>query len=353
MSVQQSFIRNASLKHLNSFGLELKADYLFELEQVQQLPALFEWVKAKQLSWLIIGSGSNLLLTEDFKGLVILNRLRGVQVEDNAQAIQLTVAAGEDWQHLVQWTISQGLPGLENLALIPGTAGAAPVQNIGAYGLEFADCCHAVSYFSFDDFSVQRLTAAECEFGYRDSIFKRRLKNQGLITEVELSLAKAWRASIHYAGLDRLAPSASAQQVFDTVCQLRKAKLPNPTLLGNAGSFFKNPVIAQEQVDSLVNQYPKLVHYPAAGGQRKLAAGWLIDHLGLKGYRIGDAAVHQEQALVLVNHGHASAAQLLSLCQYIRNQVWQAFGIVLEPEVRFIGADGEVAPDSVLGRPNE
>ncbi|UPW19127.1 UDP-N-acetylmuramate dehydrogenase [Agarivorans sp. TSD2052] len=345
--------RQVSLRKFNSFGLDAKATFLFELDSQQQLPALFQYIRRHKLSWLIVGGGSNLLMLSDFDGLVIVNRMMGVTVDDSAEQTVLTVSAGENWHELVSWTVDNGYNGLENLALIPGTVGAAPVQNIGAYGLEIARYCSAVTYFDVATGQTKRLTGQACQFSYRDSIFKQSLKDQIVICEVELRLPTLWAPLIEYSGLNQLPANASARQVFDKVCELRASKLPDPEVLGNAGSFFKNPIINQQKLTSLLALYPDLPYYSADEGFSKVAAGWLIDYLGLKGFRVGDAAVHKEQALVLVNHGFASAADLIALCKVVRAKVWQAFAIVLEPEVRFIGAIEEVPPSSVLGQPNE
>ncbi|GDY27232.1 UDP-N-acetylenolpyruvoylglucosamine reductase [Agarivorans sp. Toyoura001] len=352
MTLPFPLLENVCLRRYNSFGLNANARYLFELNNAQDLPQLFTWINQQQLPWITIGSGSNLLLLENFKGVVIVNQLQGIEVEEQAQHFNISVAAGEDWHEFVKWTIEHGYFGLENLALIPGTLGASPVQNIGAYGLELADVCSEVEFFHLETQSLKRLNSEQCEFNYRDSIFKQSLKGKVVITNITLCLAKQWSAKLSYSGLNQLPVTASAKQVFDKVCELRNSKLPDPSKLGNAGSFFKNPIISRLRLEELLTRFPALPHYSTTTSDVKVAAGWLIDQLGLKGHRIGDAAVHQEQALVLVNIQQASANNVLDLCRHIRQQVWQQFSILLEPEVRFIGELGEVQPNSVLGLPN-
>ncbi|WP_026959631.1 UDP-N-acetylmuramate dehydrogenase [Aliagarivorans taiwanensis] len=334
--------RDVALDALNSFGLNARADFFFELNDKAQLPGLFAWLQQHSLPLLLLGEGSNVLLTGDFKGLVLSNRLKGVEVEETDEQVILDIAAGENWHELVQWCLANSYYGLENLALIPGNVGAAPVQNIGAYGVEIAQRCLAVEYFDLETGQLQWLSEADCKFGYRDSIFKHALKGRALITQVRLALPQSWEPVVSYGPLAKLGDDADAEQIFDTVVATRSAKLPDPSQLGNAGSFFKNPVVEQAKLDALLAAHPELPHYPAAQQRYKLAAGWLIDSLGLKGFQLGGAAVHKDQALVLVNTGSAVAADILALCQHVRQQVWIRYGVELEPEVRFIGERGEV-----------
>ena len=352
MSVVSSIQLDVDLSPYNTFGLAARAHYFVELKHVDDIGELLVWASTKKLPWMVIGGGSNLLLLEDYCGLVIINQMRGIECLEKPDSYIIQAAAGEDWHQFVQWTIKQGMPGLENLALIPGTVGASPVQNIGAYGIELADVCSEVEFYSLLSNSVEILRNQQCRFAYRDSIFKTELKDRAIISKVTFELSKSWLAKREYGGLKRLAEGVSAQAVFDEVCKMRISKLPDPKLLGNAGSFFKNPLVSQEHLESLLTRFPEMPNYPAGKGKTKLAAGWLIDKLGLKGYSIGDAAVHQDQALVLVNKAHAEARDILSLCRHIRQQVWQAFDVLLEPEVRFIKRSGEIEPSIVLGIPD-
>lgn len=339
---------NASLLKLNTLALDAYCLWLAEVELIADLSALRSDAELNTLPRLNLGGGSNVMFTTDFHGLVVLNRLKGITAQDQGDHWLLHVAAGEDWHQLVCHTLQQGWYGLENLALIPGTVGAAPVQNIGAYGVELANFCAYVEAFNWQSGEIERIEAQQCRFGYRDSIFKHEYQDSHLITAVGLKLPKAWQPVLGYGPLAALGDQPSAQAIFDTVCATRKAKLPDPAVLGNAGSFFKNPVVPAALADSLKLTYPQMPCYPAGEGQAKLAAGWLIDQCGLKGFAIGRAAVHQEQALVLVNLGGASAMELIALAAHVRDSVEQKFGVVLEHEVRFMGAQGETWLDEVL-----
>ena len=301
---------------------------------------------------LILSGGSNLLLARDLDEPVLLMRTRGRHVvEQQGDTVWLDVAAGEVWHDTVRWTLQQSYPGLENLALIPGSVGAAPVQNIGAYGLELQDRFHSLDAIALDAGRPLTLDAAQCGFGYRHSIFKQK-GNDGLagcavITQVRLALPKTWRPELDYADLQRKMaelnqPQPTAQQVFDMVVAIRRAKLPDPTVVGNAGSFFKNPVVSAQQFERLQQEYATIPHFPQADGSIKLAAGWLIDQCNLKDYQIGGAAVHQQQALVLINKGNATASDVVELAHHIYHLVALRFDIQLQPEVRFIGKYGEV-----------
>lgn len=331
------------LKTFNTFGLDAKAKMGFVLNNETELDTLREcdWWSDIQPR-ILIGEGSNILFTTDFEGLAIVNRLKGISVQETADAWLLHVAAGENWPALIQWTLQHQMPGMENLALIPGTVGAAPVQNIGAYGVEFCQFCDYVDTWHFADGHRQRYSGAECQFGYRDSLFKHELHDKVLITAVGLRIPKQWRPVVEYGPLKALGVHATAEQIFMTVCALRQSKLPDPTLLGNAGSFFKNPVVPVDQSTELKRQYPAMPCFAAGDGQNKLAAGWLIDQAGLKGFRLGNAGVHCEQALVLVNLGHADASEIRQLAKHVANTVKDKFAIQLEPEVRFMGKTGEI-----------
>ncbi len=331
------------LKSFNTFGLDTQAKMGFVLSNEAELDTLrgSAWWSDCQPR-LLIGEGSNILFTADFNGLVIVNRLKGISVQETADAWLLHVAAGENWPALIQWTLQHQMPGMENLALIPGTVGAAPVQNIGAYGVEFCQFCDYVDTWHFADGHRQRYSAAACQFGYRDSLFKHELHDQVIITAVGLRIPKQWQPVVEYGPLKALGANATAEQIFMTVCELRQSKLPDPTLLGNAGSFFKNPVVSATQAAALKQQHPAIPCFAAGEGQNKLAAGWLIDQAGLKGFRLGNAGVHREQALVLVNLGNASAVEILQLAKHVANTVKQQFAVQLEPEVRFIGSAGEI-----------
>lgn len=339
---------NASLKQFNTLTLDAHCLWLAEIEQLVDLQVLRQQPELASLPRLYLGGGSNVLFSTDFMGVVLLNKLQGITVTEHADHWLLHVGAGENWHHLVQHSLQQGWYGLENLALIPGSVGAAPVQNIGAYGVELADVCTYVDAYNWQSGEVERILAADCQFGYRDSIFKHQCQDSHFITAVGFRLTKQWQGRLNYGPLASLGEDASAQAVFDTVCATRISKLPDPAVLGNAGSFFKNPQVSAKLAEQLKVRYPDMPQYPAEHGQIKLAAGWLIDQCGLKGFRIGQAGVHQQQALVLVNLGGATAIEMIALAAHVRDCVAQRFAVELEHEVRFMGALRETTLDEVL-----
>jgi UDP-N-acetylmuramate dehydrogenase len=335
--------QDTSLKHLNSFSLSASAKQVITAQTTQQLSDA--WRIAKQLSQplLILGGGSNVLFLEDFAGTVVLNRITGISVTDDSESWRLHVGAGENWHQLVCYTLEHHIPGLENLALIPGCVGSAPIQNIGAYGIELSHVCEYVDIIELATQQIQRLSASDCQFGYRESIFKHEYRDGYAIIAVGLRLSKNWQPKLSYGGLTKLNPStASYQDIFEAVCQMRREKLPDPAITGNAGSFYKNPVVDAALAHELQSRYPTIPLYPQSSGQVKLAAGWLIEQAGLKGYKLGGAAVHQHQALVLVNVDNASGEDIKALASHIRRTVAEKFSVLLEPEVRFIAAMGEI-----------
>ena len=249
----------------------------------------------------------------------------------------LHVEAGHNWHKLVCWTVEQSLWGLENLALIPGSVGAAPVQNIGAYGVELADRCRYVDFFHWESQQLQRLNASDCAFAYRDSVFKHQLAGQGVIVAVGLELTKSPRRVLSYQGLDQLSANCSVQQVLDAVVAIRQSKLPDPAELANCGSFFKNPLLPDKVAQALQLRYPSMPLFSQGNGQSKLSAAWLIDQAGFKGKKLGDIGCYNRQPLVLVNHGSGTAEQLLQLIEAIQLQVQARFGVALEPEVQLVG----------------
>lgn len=333
-----------SLAPYNTFGLSLSTQHLVELSEREQLSSLWR-ANPQQPLW--VGEGSNLLFTEAFAGLVLVNRLQGKQVTETEDAWLLTVAGGENWHQLVCWCLAHQMPGLENLSLIPGTVGASPVQNIGAYGVELAQFCERVESFDWQSGEYKTWSNAQCRFGYRDSVFKQEAGSH-FIVSVTFRLPKIWQPVLGYGPLAELGEGATPEQVFEKVCATRQAKLPDPAVLGNAGSFFKNPKVISAQAQALKLAWPALPVFAAEPGVSKLAAGWLIEQAGLKGVKVGGAGVHTQQALVLVNHGGATAADVLRLAALVRERVEQMFGVRLEPEVRMIGARGETHLDEAL-----
>ena len=333
------FADGYALRAHNTFGFDVRARFACRIESEADLTEAVRDPRASGLPTLVLGGGSNVVLTRDYEGLVLLVALRGRRtVREDADAWYVEAAAGENWHEFVAWTLDAGMPGLENLALIPGTVGAAPIQNIGAYGLEMADRCVSVRAVEMATGAVSEFDAATCAFGYRDSFFKREGRDRYLITAVTFRLPKVWQPNAGYADLSRalgergISDAPDARAVFDAVVAVRRAKLPDPLLLGNAGSFFKNPVIEAPQFDALLAREPQIVSYRQADGRVKLAAGWLIDQCGWKGRALREAAVHDRQALVLVNRGGATGADILELAQAIQRDVAARFGVALEQE---------------------
>lgn len=339
--------RNVSLQPLNSFGIMARAAHLLAVRGEADVRALLADAKLAAQPRFVLGGGSNIVLTGDVKGVVLKVEVPGRRVVAQTDRHALVEAgAGENWHDFVAWTLDQGLPGLENLALIPGTVGASPVQNIGAYGLELQDRFHELDAIDLHTGELFTLSATQCGFGYRDSVFKHIAAQEGgfglagraLILRVRFALPRAWQPVLGYLDLERRMAEEgvrrpSARQIFDWIVAIRRAKLPDPAVIGNAGSFFKNPVVPVAQAEALAARFPALPVFAArAPGQRKLSAGWLIENLGLRGYRDGDAGVAESHALVLVNHGEATGAQIWQLAQFIRERVAGAYGVTLEPE---------------------
>ena len=329
---------DADLRDLNTLHLPARTSRLQPVDDSADLPELTDAPARRAGALLVLGGGSNIVFATDFPGTVLHMRTRGVDVlERSHEEVCVSVAAGESWHDWVQHALAEGWYGLENLALIPGTVGAAPVQNIGAYGVELKDHVDHVEAWDTVSRTWLRLGAAECRFGYRDSIFKHELAGRAIITRVAFRLSTRPDVRCAYADLQRELASCgktepTPQDVFDAVCAVRRAKLPDPAVLGNAGSFFRNPVLSAADAARLLAAHPDAPHYPAHDGSVKFAAAWLIDQGGWKGHRIGDAGVHEQQALVLVNHGQASAAELLELARAIQDDVRNRYGVSLEPE---------------------
>ncbi|WP_226574612.1 UDP-N-acetylmuramate dehydrogenase [Mangrovibacter yixingensis] len=333
-----------TLKPFHTFGIDVSAQHIVIADSAADIVSAWQSAQSAQQPALIVGEGSNLLFLDDFSGTVILNRIEGIRIEEDSNNWLLHVGAGENWHHLVEFTLQQGIPGLENLALIPGCVGSSPIQNIGAYGREIKDVCAYVDCINLQTSEVFRLNAEQCQFAYRDSIFKHEYKDRVAIVAVGFQLPKQWVPLITYGDLTQLAKdSVTPQQIFDAVCHMRRTKLPDPAIQGNAGSFFKNPVVDTLTTETLIQHYPTIPHYPQLDGSVKLAAGWLIDQCGLKGSRVGGAAVHQKQALVLVNDDNATSEDVVRLAHKVRQLVGEKFNVWLEPEVRFIGRQGEVS----------
>lgn len=330
-------VSNVNLQALHTFGMKVTAQQYCSIETVVDLQALLPLSS----SYLMLGGGSNMLFLGDFSGLVLHNQIEGIElIKEDAHQVYVRVGGGVVWHELVLWTLEQGYGGIENLSLIPGSVGAAPIQNIGAYGVELKDVFHQLEAVQLSTGRLEVFDANRCAFGYRDSVFKRQYKGQYFITHVTLVLAKNPVLHTDYgaiqAELSRSNTVPSIRSVSDAVIRIRQQKLPDPQEVGNAGSFFKNPLVPVAQVEALQARYPTLPSYPVDSVHRKLAAGWLIDQLGWKGHRVGDAGVHPHQALVLVNYGAATGAEVWALAARIQASVEAQFGIRLEPEVNVI-----------------
>ncbi|MDQ6212001.1 UDP-N-acetylmuramate dehydrogenase [Achromobacter insolitus] len=324
------------LTRLNTLGLASQAVAFVTLEDPAQLPALSQ-LASQAAFLLVLGGGSNLVLPRQVDGLVARVAFKGVRLlEARPDAWLIEAAGGESWHGFVETCVNQGWDGLENLALIPGTVGAAPVQNIGAYGVELQERFHSLTAWDVRAGRQVEMSAADCRFSYRDSVFKHDEPGRWVITSVRFALPRPWRPVLGYPDLQRHAGLAgdapAARDIFDAVCEIRRAKLPDPAVTGNAGSFFKNPIVSAKVRDALLGRFPGLVSYAQPDGGYKLAAGWLIDQCGWKGRALGAAGVHERQALVLVNRGGATAADIMGLAHAIQAAVSERYGVRLEPE---------------------
>ena len=337
MLIQENF----NLKDFNTFRISAYTKYFSEILSVEDLLEALAFCQQKNLPFMIIGQGSNLLFKQDYSGLIIELNIKGIElVAETKEHFYLKVQCGENWHNFVQHCLQHGYYGLENLSLIPGTVGAAPVQNIGAYGVEISEFLHELEALEISSGKLHKFSKDDCQLSYRNSIFKAELKDRFVIINVTFKLLKSSQPNLGYPALrdalkDIAEEKITPQIISDAVCEIRMSKLPDPVELGNAGSFFWNPVISNDNYLSLQKTYPDIVAYPYEG-QHKLAAAWLIDKAGWKGYREGDVGVHKEHALVLVNFGNASGAELYDLSVRIQDSVLKMFGVELQPEVRII-----------------
>ncbi len=347
--------KNVPLQPYNTFHIVAKAHQLVRIRSQDDVLAVLNDPQWAGVAKFVLGGGSNLVLTGDVKPLVLKVEVSGRRlVEETAKSFIVEAGAGENWHDFVAWTLTQGYPGLENMALIPGTVGASPVQNVGAYGVELQDRFDSLDAMDLHTGELMTLNAAQCAFGYRDSVFKHGgtdssgraslgLKDRALILRVRFALPKVWKPVLGYADIEKKmaehhCTAPTAQQLFDWVCAIRRAKLPDPAVIGNAGSFFKNPSVSAEQCADIIARDPKVVHYRMDDGSVKLAAGWLIDSCGWRGKTVGQAGVYERQALVLVNRGPgtdgqgATGGEVMTLAKAIQTSVYERFGIMLEPE---------------------
>ncbi len=329
------FKENFSLKKYNTFGIDIKARFFGEFVSIEQLTESIKWCESNDLKWMILGSGANVLFGGDFSGAVLRSAMKGIQRKGT-----LVIAEGGcDWDELVEWSVAQGLGGIENLSYIPGTVGAAPIQNIGAYGVEAGDCIEWVEYLDTTTMELKRLSGSKCEFSYRESIFKRSLKGRAVIVRVAFALEEApSEFKIDYGDVRELVEQKglSLGSVREAIIEIRRGKLPEPSELGNAGSFFKNPVVGRADFERLSERFQDLRYYELEGEQYKIPAGWMIEKAGLKGTRDKDVGVHQKQALVLVNYGEATAGEIVAFAQGVISKVEQLFGVTLEMEVNLV-----------------
>ncbi len=349
--------KNVPLQACNTFGIVAKALQLVRITREADLTELLQDPLLREVPKFVLGGGSNIVITGDVKPLILKVELMGRRLlKETPKAWIVEAGAGENWHELVRWSVESGFPGLENMAMIPGTVGGSPVQNIGAYGVELQDRFESLDAVDLSTGQTFTLDAAQCAFGYRDSVFKHSsqakpdgspgfgLAGKALITRVRFALPKPWKSVLGYADLERKMGQAglsvqdapSARQIYDWVCEIRRAKLPDPAVIGNAGSFFKNPTVSAEQCADIIQREPKIVHYLMDDGSVKLAAGWLIDACGWKGKSVGNAAVYDRQALVLVNKGGTqnpvTGGEVMTLAKAIQTSVYERFGILLEPE---------------------
>lgn len=338
-------IENASLKNFNTFGIDCKAKALAFLKNPKELPYLFENIRSNYSNYNILGGGSNVLFVGDYDGLIIKNDIKGIRIlESGEERVLLDAAAGEDWSRFVEICISNKYYGLENLALIPGSVGAAPVQNIGAYGVEQKEFFHSLEYYHIEKQEFIEMYLDECKFSYRDSIFKNELKHKAVITSVRYKLNRLPKVNLSYNELKQeiekfVVVEPSPEYIYTTVKRLRSKKLPDPANLPNAGSFFQNPIVNKDKFQELQQQNPNIPFFLMDYDKIKIPAGWLIEQCGWKGKRIGDAGVYDKHALIIVNYGNASGNEILHLSQLIKESVEEKFGINLEYEVNIIASN--------------
>ena len=337
---------NTSLLPYNTFGVDVEASHLFHLKSRKDLASILDFPGFNELSGnldklIVLGQGSNVLFTDDFTGVVIRNEIEGIEIiEEDESSVLLEVGSGVIWNDLVEYTVSRNWSGIENLTLIPGTAGAAPVQNIGAYGVEAAGVIVRVNAFHLEKGEWMTIGNSECEFGYRDSIFKHSLKNRVVICSVVFRLSKKPEFRLDYGGIReammrRNITDPTVRDISDIVAAIRRSKLPDPAEIGNAGSFFKNPVIGEDEFQRIFRSHP-LVKFFRQGDMYKIAAGWLIEQAGWKGHRINDTGCYDKQSLIIVNYGRATGREILAFSDKIRDSVSVMFGIALDREVNVI-----------------
>ncbi|HXB13303.1 MAG TPA: UDP-N-acetylmuramate dehydrogenase [Bacteroidia bacterium] len=334
---------NYPLQELTTFHAKVSAKYFTEFNSAAELKEILSSPQIKDKPYMILGGGSNVLFTGDYNGIIIRNAIKGFSIiGEDQESVYIRANAGEKWHDFVMYCVNNNYGGIENLSLIPGTVGAGPIQNIGAYGVELKDVLHEVEAMHVKTFELRKFTNAECKFGYRESVFKHEEKGNYIILSVTFRLVKnSGKVNVSYGSLNKELEDAgitnpTIKDVSNTVIKIRSSKLPDPAKIGNAGSFFKNPIIDNSLFDKIKSQYSDIAFFPAHQGHTKLAAGWLIEHCGWKGKRIGDAGVHKDQALVLVNYGNATGKEIYDLSTQVIASVKEKFGVELEREVNMI-----------------
>ncbi|OJU25668.1 MAG: UDP-N-acetylenolpyruvoylglucosamine reductase [Sphingobacteriales bacterium 41-5] len=333
---------NISLRHFNTFGIDVTAAFFTEIFSLDELKEALEFAKAKEFPVLVLGGGSNVLFTQDFNGLVIKNSIGGINIiKEDGEQVYINVGGGVVWHEFVLFCLQHNYAGVENLALIPGCAGASPMQNIGAYGVEIKEVFYELNALNRFDLAEQKFNNTACEFGYRESVFKNKYKEQFVITDVTYRLNKTPHFKVEYGAIRQQLEKdnikeLTIQAIANAVIAIRSSKLPDPKVIGNAGSFFKNPSVLLPEFQMLKEKFPQVIAYPNHDGTMKIAAGWMIEQCGFKGMRRGDAGVHNKQALVLVNYGDAKGNEILQLCQEIQAIVFEKFSVEIMPEVNII-----------------
>ena len=337
-----NIIENYPLLKLNTFGIDIKAKYFTSINTINELIEVTKTNVFKDLELLILGGGSNILFTKDFDGLVILNNIKGKEIIDqNQQSIFLKIGAGENWHELVMYCVDNGWGGIENLSLIPGNTGTAPMQNIGAYGVEIKETFVELEALEISSGKIVKFNNSDCEFGYRESVFKNKMKNQYIILNITLELKKNPVLNINYGDVKAILESQNIKnpdikEVSNAIISIRQSKLPDPKKIGNSGSFFKNPIVSLNLLELIKKKYPNVVNYEINENEFKIAAGWLIERAGWKGKKFNNYGIHEKQALVLVNYGLANGMEIFELSEKIILDIKDKFGIKLEREVNII-----------------
>ena len=335
-------LENHPLDKLNTFGINVRSKYLVEVSSIDEILEIIESEKFKNLKKLVLGGGSNVLFTKDYNGLIILNKIKGKEVTyQDTDCVKLLIGAGENWHELVMYTVENGWGGIENLSLIPGNTGTAPMQNIGAYGVEIKDTFIELEALEISTGKIEKFNKEKCKFGYRESIFKNEKKNKYIILNITLKLNKNPKINVSYGEIkndlrNNNIQSPTVKDVSEAIISIRKRKLPDPKKIGNSGSFFKNPVVDLNKLKSLQEKYPNIVNYQINKNEFKIAAGWMIEKAGWKGKTINNYGVHENQSLVLVNYGNAKGIEIYNLSEKIIIDIKEKFGILLVREVNII-----------------